>query len=153
VAVDGPTRREHDQDVDLLRRAHPTPASTAYVLLVAAAAAVGFAVGSPAPILLAAAATLPASLLTLPLFYLAYGLLALVPGANPSSSSGSGSSTADGVVTSNVTGETAGWFTATTHVAGVLLLTAGAVADVVLVRSLAANRRRRTTPRPADQSA
>jgi hypothetical protein len=127
--------------------------ATGYVLAVAAAATVGFVTGSPVPILLAAAATLPASLLSMPLFYLAYGLLALVPGANPSSSSGSGSGTVDGVVTSHTTGDPAAWFTVTTHVAGVLLLAAGAVADVVLVRALAAGRRRRGSPRPADQSA
>jgi hypothetical protein len=131
----------------------PTAGATGYVLAVAAAATVGFVTGSPVPILLAAAATLPASLLSMPLFYLAYGLLALVPGANPSSSSGSGSGTADGVVTSHTTGDPAAWFTVTTHVAGVLLLAAGAVADVVLVRALAAGRRRRGSPRPADQSA
>jgi hypothetical protein len=132
----------------------PTAGATAYVLAVAAAAAAGFVTGSPVPVVLAAAASLPASVLSMPLFYLAYGLLALVPGANPSSSSGSGSSsTADGVVTSHSTGDPAAWFTATTQVAGVLLLAAGAVADVVLVRSLAAARRRRSVPRPADQSA
>jgi hypothetical protein len=131
----------------------PTAGATGYVLAVAAAATVGFVTGSPVPILLAAAASLPASLLSMPLFYLTYGLLALVPGANPSSSSGSVSSTANGVVTSHTTGDPAGWFTVTTHVAGVLLLAAGAVADVVLVRALAAGRRRRASPRPADQSA
>ena len=132
----------------------PTPGATGYVLAVAGAATVGFVTGSPVPLLLAAAASLPASLLSMPLFYLAYGLLALVPGANPSSSSGSGSSgSADGVVTTHSTGDPAAWFTVTTHVAGVLLLAAGAVADVALVRSLAANRRRRGLPRPADQSA
>ncbi len=131
----------------------PTAGAAGYVLAVAAATTVGFVTGSPAPILLAAAATLPASLLSMPLYYLAYGLLALVPGANPSSASGSASSTADGVVTSHTTGDAATWFTATAHVAGVLLLAAGAVADVVLVRALAAGRRRRGSPRPADQSA
>ncbi len=131
----------------------PTAGATGYVLAVAAATTVGLVTGSPVPILLAAAATLPASLLSMPLFYLAYGLLALVPGANPSSASGSGSSTADGVVTSQTIGDPAAWFTATTHGAGVLLLAAGAVADVVMVRALAAGRRRRGSPRPADQSA
>ncbi len=132
----------------------PTAGATGYVLAVAAAATAGFATGSPVPILIAAAASLPASLLSMPMFYLAYGLLALVPGANPSSASGSGSSsTADGVVTSHTTGDPAAWFNATTHVAGVLLLAAGAVVDVVLVRSLVASRRRRGTPRPVDQSA
>jgi hypothetical protein len=132
----------------------PTAGATGYVLAVAAAVTVGFVTGSPVPVLLAAAASLPASLLSMPLFYLVYGLLALVPGANPSSSSGSGSSsTADGVDTAQTTGDPAAWFSATTHVAGVLLLAAGAVADVVLVRSLAASRRRRRTPRPVDQSA
>jgi hypothetical protein len=131
----------------------PTAGATGYVLAVGAAATTGFVMGSPVPILLAAAASLPASLLSMPLYYLVYGLLALVPGANPSSGSGSASSTADGVVTSHTTGDPAAWLTATTHVAGVLLLAAGAVADVVLVRALAAGRRRRGSPRPADQSA
>jgi hypothetical protein len=140
--------------VGLLRHPYlrPTAGGLGYVLAVAVTATVGFVTGSPVPVLLAAAATLPAGLLSMPAYYLVYGLLALVPGANPSSSSGSGSSTADGVVTSHTTGDPAAWFTVTTHAAGVLLLAAGAVADVVLVRSVVARRRRGVT-RPVDQSA
>lgn len=123
--------------MDLLRNAHLRPASTFYVLLVAATAAAGFVVGSPVPILLAAAAALPASMVTMPLFYVVSGLMGLVPGANPSTSSGSGSSSAPGDAgTSHETGAAASWFTVTTHVVGVLALALAAIANVLLVRAI-----------------
>ena len=129
--------------MDLLRTALLRPASMAYVLAVAATAALGFVIGSPVPVLLAAAATLPASVVTMPLFYVVTGLLGLVPGANPSSSSGSGSGTVDGTATTHETGAAATWWTVSTHVVGVLAIAAAAAANVLLVRRL--RTRRRTT--------
>lgn len=132
--------------MELLRRAHLRPLSTAYVLAVAVTTAIGFVVGSPVPILLAAAAALPASVVTMPLFYVVSGLLGLVPGANPSSSSGSGSSTAGGSVTTHETGTAADWYTITTHVVGVLALALAAAVNVLLVRRLLARRRGEAVP-------
>ncbi len=75
-----------------------TTLEAAYVLTVGAIATYGFAADSTAAILTAAALALPTSIVAVPGFYLAYGLLALVPGANPSSSSGSGGCTPGGVL-------------------------------------------------------
>ncbi len=113
-----------------------------YVAAVGLCAAWGFAVGSPWPVVLAAAAAVPASLVAAPLYYVMYGLLALVPGANPSSSAGSGSSSAAGGTDSSyVTGEPAAWFTVTTHTLGVVTLMLAATTDVLLVRALVARHR------------
>lgn len=119
-------------------------------------ATVGFLEGSPWPILVAAVLAVPASLATLPCYYLLFGLLALVPGANPSSSSGSGTSAPDGsTVTSVVTGMPAPWFTVTTHILGVLALTCAALLNVLLLRALRARRHQssiRASAPPADDA-
>lgn len=120
------------------RWGRPAAAWAAYVLVVGSLAALGFIGQTTWPILLAVLLTLPVSLLTTPGYYVVYGLLALLPGANPSSSSGSGASGADG---STVTGSGAIWFVATTEVIGVLALVAAAVLNVVLVRALWTRRR------------
>ncbi|MCR6492484.1 hypothetical protein [Cellulomonas sp. P24] len=126
--------------------------SETYVAVVAACATLGLTglTGHTAwPVLLAAAISLPASVVTLPGYYVVYALLGLVPGANPSSSSGSGSADAGGHLTSAfLTGTQATWFTLTTAALGVLLLTAGAVVNVVLVRVLVARRRGRDDGAP-----
>ncbi len=123
------------------RRAGRSAWAAAYVCVVGVLAAVGFVGGSSWPILLAAALTVPASLVAVPGYYLAYGLLALVPGANPSSSSGSGGVAADGtVLSSTITGSPAGWFTLTTHLLGILALVVAAWLDVLLVRTVRARR-------------
>jgi len=120
----------------------PTLRSSLYVLAVAVIATVGFTVHSPWPILLAALLALPASLVALPGYYMAYGFLALVPGANPSSNTTSESFAADGRTLTVVnTGMPAAWFTITTEVLGILALTIAAVLNVLLLRALA-NRRR-----------
>ena len=62
-----------------------------YVATAATLGAVGFATDSSTPILVAGALTLPASIPAVVTFYAAYGLLALVPGANPSTGTGTGS--------------------------------------------------------------
>lgn len=84
--------------------------------------------------------TLPASTVALPGYYIVYGVLALVPGANPDSNAGSESVSPDGTVISIVTGEPAAWFTVTTALLGILALTLAAVLNVVLLRALAARR-------------
>jgi hypothetical protein len=79
------------------------------------------------------------------LIYVVYGVLALIPGANPSSSTGSSSSDAYGsTLTTVTTGTPAAWFTVTTHVLGILALTAAAFLNVLLFRALAARRRRKS---------
>lgn len=113
-----------------------------YVVAVTSTAAVGFTGQSPWPILLAVLLAIPASLVTVPCYYVAYGLLALIPGANPSSSSGSETFAPDGRLLSSVsTGMPAAWFTITTFVLGILALAAAAFLNVLLLRVLAARRR------------
>jgi hypothetical protein len=129
-----------------VRRLRPTAASVAYVLAVAVLATIGFAAGSTATILVASALALPVSLVAVPAYYVAYGLLALIPGANPDSASGSGSCTPAGECTISSTGDPAAWFTATTEVLGVLALVLAAVANVALLRLIAARRAPGPTP-------
>ncbi len=113
-----------------------------YVVAVSLIAAVGFTEQSPWPILLAGLLAIPASIVALPCYYLAYGFLALIPGANPSSSSGSATFAPDGrMLTSVSTGMPAAWFTITTPVLGILALTVAAFVNVLLLRALAARRR------------
>lgn len=115
----------------------------AYIVTVALLAAVGFAEQTPWPILVAALLAVPASIVAVPCYYLAYGLLALVPGANPSGSSGSGTVAPDGrVLTSVSSGAPAAWFTIATIVIGILALALAALANVLVLQSLAARRRR-----------
>ena len=116
--------------------------SSLYVVAVALTAAVGFTAQSPWPILLAALLAVPSSIVALPLYYLAYGFLALIPGAKPSSSSGSATFAPDGRMLTYVsTGMPAAWFTLTTLVLGILALTVAAFVNVLLLRALAARRR------------
>jgi hypothetical protein len=103
-----------------------TIVSAAYVVAVAALATWGFASGATALILVAFALALPTGAPALAGYYLAYGLLAQVPGANPPS------------------GEPATWFLATTTVLGVLAPTVAAFANIVVLRLLL--RRRRAVP-------
>lgn len=110
--------------------------ATLYVLVVAATATMGFSTDSTAAILLAAFLALPSSVLAMPGYYLAYGVLALVPGANPSSSSGSASCSPDGSCHGSVTGEQPVWFMVTTDALGILALTAAGVLNVILVRAV-----------------
>ena len=110
--------------------------AAAYVATVAALAGAGFALASTAAILLAAALTLTSGVAGLAAFYLAYGLLALVPGANPDTSGGSASCTADGVCTTSTTGDLASWFQLATDAIGVFALTAAAIGNVLLLSAL-----------------
>lgn len=120
----------------------PTVRSSLYVVAVALIAAVGFNEQSPWPILLAALLAVPSSIVALPLYYLAYGFLALIPGANPSSSSGFATFAPDGsMLTSISTGMPAAWFTITTFILGILALTVAALVNVLLLRALAARSR------------
>jgi hypothetical protein len=113
----------------------------AYVIGVTAIASAGFIADSTPTILLAGLLSLPASVITLPGYYVAYGLLALVPGANPSvSTSSARSCTADGVCTSTTTGELATWFLVTTTVLGVLAFTVAALLNMLALRFLTARR-------------
>lgn len=113
-----------------------------YTLIVAVTAAVGFTAASTGTILLAAILALPASIIAFPGYYFMYGTLALVPGANPSGSSGSGRCSRDGSCHETVTGEPAAWFLATMDAIGILALTCAALLNVVVFRLLAARWRR-----------
>jgi len=123
-----------------LRRVVP---ESAYVLAVAAISTSGFTTESTAGILLAVLLALPMGAPALIGYYMAYGLLAQRPGANPSSSSGSAGCSADGVCHESSTGDAAVWFTHTTDLLGILALTAAAVLNLVLLRILVARRRAR----------
>ena len=119
-------------------------ASTLYVIATGLLASVGFALANPWPILLATLITLPSSIIALPAYYLAYGLLSQLSGANPSTSSGSGSVSSDGAVTSTISiAMPAEWLTTLTPILGVGAIVAAAIANVFITRTLAAQRKRR----------
>jgi hypothetical protein len=119
-----------------------TVRSLLYVVAVALIAAVGFTEQSVWPIVFAALLAVPASIVAVPCYYLAYGFLALIPGANPSSNSGSATFAPDGrMLTTVSTGMPAAWFTITTLVLGILALSVAAFVNVLLLRALAARRR------------
>ena len=128
---------------DVARHVSPSARllGSVYVLVVAVVAAEGFVVESTAVILLAALLSLPASVIALPGYYVAYGLLALVPGANPNESSGSSYCTSGGDCVSSTTGDLADWFQATTEVLGVLAFTCAALINLLALRILTARRR------------
>ena len=109
-------------------------------------AAYGFATGSTETIVLAGALTLPCSVPAAIGFYLAVGLLALVPGANPDTAGGSGSCSAEGVCTSSSTGGAATWWLFTSDVLGVAALTAAAIVNVLLVSRAWTGLRSRRAP-------
>jgi len=114
-----------------------------YVAAVASIAAVGFFHDSPWPILLAALLAIPLSVVRVPCYYIGYGLLSFIPGASPSSNTGSGGFAADGhTLPSAGTGMPAAWFTTTTDLIGILALTLAAILNVLLLQALAARRRR-----------
>ena len=120
-----------------------------YVLAVAVLATLGFAVGSAATILVTAFLTLPSSIVAVPGYYVAYGLLAQVSGANPSHSRGSASCDSNGVCHAVTTGDPASWFTLTTDVIGASVLIAAGVLNLVLILRVVAPRRIRAAgPRP-----
>ena len=110
-----------------------------YVLGIAVLTFLGFQSHSTPVLLTAVALTLPASVATLPAYYVLYGLVSQIPGANPLHSSGSGISSR-GTVIVVTSGMPAPWFAPTTHLLGVLLLTLGAVLNVLLVRAVLARR-------------
>jgi hypothetical protein len=113
---------------------------SAYVLVVAVVATCGFVRGSTGVIALAALLALPTSVPATIGYYGVYGLLAQVPGADPSSSSGSVVCSSGGECQELSSGDLAGWFAVTTTVVGVLALTAAALLNVLLLRMLAARR-------------
>jgi hypothetical protein len=110
--------------------------TVAYVATVAAVAAIGFTAGSTAAILLAGLLALPAGVPAIIGYYVVYGVLAQVPGANPDGSSGYEACTPGGECDGSSTGDLATWFVVTTGVVGVLALTVAALLDVALVRML-----------------
>jgi hypothetical protein len=125
----------------------PTRLETAYLLAVGGLATWGFASGSTATILLTVLLALPAGPAALVGFYLAYGVLALVPGANPDANSGSATCSPGGPCQVSSTGDLATWFALSTDVIAVLLLTAAAVVNVALLRFVISRRRASSHPR------
>lgn len=107
-----------------------------YVATVAVVASIGFATGSTAAILLAGLLALPSSVPAIIGYYVVYGLLAQVPGANPDSASGYETCTPIGECDGSSSGDLATWFVVTTGVIGVLALTVAALLNVALVRVL-----------------
>lgn len=115
----------------------PLPAvALTYVLGVAAVTTLGFTTASTSLLLLAAVVTLPSSVVAVPAFYVVVGVLGLVPGANPSHSTGSGSCASSGDCQVSTTGDPAFWFLFATETVGILALTAAAVLNVILLRAL-----------------
>ncbi len=114
--------------------------SLAYSAAVTAGAAAGFVGHRAWAVVVAALLALPASLVTVPAYYVMFGILALVPGANPTTSTGSGISTPGvGQLTAS-TGGAAAWFTTCTDLAGILALGVAALLNVALVRAFASGR-------------
>lgn len=135
-------RQGHVMRKSLMAGRRPTLGASIYVLVVAVTAAVGFITETTQTILVAALLALPASIVALPGYYLIYGILALVPGANPSNSSGSGSCAPDGSCHESATGDPAAWFSISADALGVLSLGGAAVLNVVVLRLLISRRRR-----------
>jgi hypothetical protein len=111
--------------------------AVAYVVVVASTATIGFTTETTGAILLAVVLALPTGVPGLIGYYLAYGLLAQLSGANPDHVSGSCSS-GGGCVSS---GDPASWFTVTTEVVGILALTIAALVNVAVAESLLRGRR------------
>lgn len=111
-----------------------TLAESLYVLMVGVLGIAGFTAGSASVILFTAFLSLPSSVLAVPAYYVAYGLLGMVPGANGSSSTGSGSCTPNGDCVTSTTGELAPWFAMTSDSIGIVALVAAALVNVTLLR-------------------
>ena len=110
-------------------------AEAAYVLCVAAVAAWGFYTDSTATILLAVLLALPMGGPALVGYYVAYGLVAGVSGANPDVARSGGAVHAQRWLRVLHHGRAGGWFLHTMDVIGVLALAAAAVLNVILLRS------------------
>lgn len=121
----------------------PREAECVYVAVVAAVAALGFSTDTTGLILLAAGLALPAAGLAVPAYYVVYGVLAQVPGANQSRSSGAATCDPDGTCETSSGDGLASWFAITTDVVGIAALTVAAVLNVVLLRMVMAARRSR----------
>jgi hypothetical protein len=121
----------------------PNWVGSLYVLGVAAVSTLGFTSGSTPAILLAAFLALPSSIIAMPAYYVIYGILALLPGANPSSSTGSSSCAPNGDCQETTAGGAAAWFTFTTEAVGILALTAAALLNAIVLQNLIAARRTR----------
>jgi hypothetical protein len=130
--------RRSARDRGLTRR--PTLPEAAYLLAVAGLATWGFTTGSTVAILVTVLLALPAGPAALVGYYVAYGVLALVPGANPDTNSGSATCSPNGDCQVSTTGDLATWFAISTDVIAVLLLTAAAVGNVVLLRLVTTRR-------------
>ena len=119
-----------------------TPLALSYVAAVMLLAAVGFATGQALLVGIAALVTLPVGIAAVPMIYLMAGVMAFVPGANPSQASGSGYAGPHGHVVVTQTGQPASWYLVSIDVVGVVVLVLAAVANVLLLDLLVRRRRR-----------
>jgi len=117
-------------------------ASGAYVVVVGGLATLGVVLDSTGAILLAGLITLPTSVAAVIGYYVVYGLLAQVPGANPDSASGSASCTPNGECHGSSTGDLATWFALTTDLVGILALVVSALVNVAVVGGILRGRPR-----------
>ena len=83
-----------------------------------------------------AAATLPSSVVTVPAYYAASGVLAQATGGNASQSAGSGSCSPAGACEGSASGSPSPRFNDTTKTFGTLALVVAAVMNVVALRIL-----------------
>lgn len=107
-----------------------------YVVGVGVVATVGFTAGSTALIVIVSLLTLPSSVVAVPAYYIAFGLLAQIPGANPTHTTGSGICPSNQECHVSTTGDPASWFTHATDLVGILALTMAALVNVVLLARL-----------------
>lgn len=121
----------------------PNWVGSIYVLAVAVVSTVGFTSDSTPEILFAAVLALPLSIVAVPAYYVVSGILALLPGANPASSTGSGSCSPNGECQVSTAGDAAAWFMFTTDAFGILALTTAALLNAVIVRNVIATRHTR----------
>jgi hypothetical protein len=120
-----------------------------YAVAVGALATAGFAASKTYLILLAGLLTLPSSLVSIPAFYAAYGLLTLLPGAaSAQESSSSGFCAAGRVCEESSTGGGAAWLSYADGALGVLALVGAALVNVVVLRLIMSRRRSRAAVSP-----
>ena len=116
----------------------PTLRSSAYVVAIVLMATAGIIEQSPWPVLLAGLLTVPACFAAVPCYYIVYGVLAQIPGANPSSSTGYEYQSAPGAkIVSVMTGAQATWFVITAQALGILAFAVAAILNVLLLRAIA----------------
>lgn len=124
-------------------------AAATYVVVVAGLATLGAVIDSTGVIVLAGLITLPTSIPAVIGYYLAYGLLAQVPGVNPDSASGYAACTPAGECDGSNSGDLATWFAVTTDVVGISALVVSALLNVAIVGGIFRGRPRASARTPS----